>query len=211
MFGGGISALITDHGQGILRVVNCTFEDNSGELGMAIYSFIDLFTGSDCKLSFENTDFKNHTIISYSEQLNPSVILAHAIKHVDFINCEFKNNVVTAIFAMSSHLFFEGKYHSGTIQERMEVPFHYVQIPSSSLFQTHMSTFTTTMPEMLVVLSMSNKSVPHLELTASFNLFCLSVLYCHFFQLQILVSILITILLEGLEMLFMEVVLMSVH
>ena len=64
---------------------------------------------------------------------------------------------------------------------------------------------------MLVGLFMSNKSVPHLELTASFNLFCLSVFYCHFFQLQIVVSILITILLEGLEMLFMEVVLMSVH
>ena len=108
MFGGGISALITDHGQGILRVVNCTFEDNSGKLGMAIYSFLDLFTGSDCKLSFKDTGFKNHTKISSSKQLNPSVILAHAIKHVDFINCEFNNNVATAIFAQSSHLFFEG-------------------------------------------------------------------------------------------------------
>ena len=106
MFGGGISTLITDHGQGILQVVNCTFEDNSGGLGMAIYSSLDLFTGSDCKLGLENTDFKNHNVMS--SPLNPSLITVNAIKHSKFINCKFNNNVATAIFAISSHLFFEG-------------------------------------------------------------------------------------------------------
>ena len=105
--GGGISALISDHGHGILQVVNCTFEENSGELAMAIYSYLDSFTGSDFKLSFENTHFMDHAIIS--SPFNPSVVFILANKHIEFFNCKFNNNVATAILAISSHLFFVGK------------------------------------------------------------------------------------------------------
>ena len=146
-----------------------------------------------------------------SSPLNPSVITVNAIKHVKFFNCKFDNNGPLQFLQYPATYFLRGTYHSRTIQDKMEVPFHCAQIPSSSFFQTRMSTFTTTMLEMLVVLFMSNRSVPCLGLTASFNLFYLSVLYCHIFQLHILASILITILLQGLEMLSMEVVLMSAH
>lgn len=111
-YGGAISMinLNSDHGQGKLQVVNCTFENNRGGLGMAVYSYVFPSTGADSNISFEDTDFINHnsaaTLVPFKQ--STSTIFVYANRQMEFFNCELNHNMGTAVFAISSHLYFKG-------------------------------------------------------------------------------------------------------
>ena len=104
-YGGAISMSNTEYGQGSLQVINCTFEDNYGEFGMAVYSYAQSLTGADSKLHFEDTTFIYHTVTA---PFTHSTIYVFATRHVQFFNCELNHNMGTAILAVSSRLYFEG-------------------------------------------------------------------------------------------------------